>query len=256
MSVEEGVLGVGMLSRQCRGGGLLVLLVLIATSAPACSDVDSASDTDAVSRPGAGSPSPTDATASSTPSPEANDPAQAGHVKQPPCGRSEVSDGQPTVSSKYRCYVVSGDTAAALVSEMDRLGPGPDHAYTRWYVEYGFRFSASGATCRIETLDVSVRTVFTLPRWADPRRASQDLRTEWNRYLKAVLVHENGHRRLGEEAGARVFRRLDGFEAACSEIERRVNELANSTIAEQRRREDRYDARTDHGRTQGARLAV
>jgi predicted secreted Zn-dependent protease len=135
---------------------------------------------------------------------------------------------------------------------MNRLGPGSQDAYTKWHVDWRYRYSSLGTACRIDSLSVAVDVVFTLPRWNHPSGASGDLKAEWNRYVRALLVHENGHKRLAERAGQRIFRRLTGLTAPCESIQDSANQAARSILAQQREREDLYDETTNHGASQGA----
>ena len=105
-----------------------------------------------------------------------------------------------------------------------------------------------------------------LPNWTDSNRSCTAARQEWNRFLSALQVHENGHDTTAETALAAA-----NAQASFSAMVTHCN--ADSALARARRAVDQqidaeltrvttavddagdtYDDNTQHGRTQGATL--
>src|SRR2546429_6174615 len=56
---------------------------------------------------------------------------------------------------------------------------------------------------------VSLNVAVTLPRWKPPATASPEVVKAWQGYVKAVRVHEAGHRAIAERNARDVFAALD-----------------------------------------------
>ena len=119
-----------------------------------------------------------------------------GLVRQAPCGKERTSRRAISVSSTYRCYRISGETLLDLYAAMGTGARNVD-AYTRWDVSWRYSFSGSGL-CRIDSLDVTVEVYFMFPRWSNPVGAPVDVVHDWNRFMRALIRHEDGHARLAE----------------------------------------------------------
>ena len=135
-----------------------------------------------------------------------------------------AADPAVTVITNY--YAIEGNTAGDLRRDMNRKGPKGFWAYTNWYVNWS-------ATCH-----VSLRIVYTLPRWRDRDMAPEELRLKWDTFLSHLIAHENGHATHGRNAA--------------SEIDKSRCSSSPGTIVRRWANQDRvYDAKTGHGRTQG-----
>jgi predicted secreted Zn-dependent protease len=102
-----------------------------------------------------------------------------------------------------------------------------------------------------------VRVRYTLPQWVDWPRADKALQGEWKRYFGALAIHESGHAGYGIAAAKEMVRLVNSGEWRAperKELKARIDEACNKTLREFRAQEVAYDEKTDHGRTQGARL--
>ena len=136
-----------------------------------------------------------------------------------------AADPAVTVTTNY--YTVQGNSVDELRRQMNRKGPKGFWAYTDWYVSWS-------NTCR-----VSLRIVYTLPRWRGHDDAPAGLRAKWNTFLANLTAHEKGHGTHGRNAA--------------SEIDRSRCSNNPGAIVRRWANQDRvYDAKTRHGRTQGA----
>jgi predicted secreted Zn-dependent protease len=167
----------------------------------------------------------------------------------------------PTISIKKVYYSINGSTATQLRQQMNQLGPIDSNenrhydATTKWYVRWSYRYSNTNNRCKINSINVSTEVTYTLPKW-NPPQTSSALNQQWNRYIKALQVHESGHKDHGIAAGNEVFTTLKNLPSAssCPTLEATANNTARSIIKKYNQLDINYDAVTQHGLTQGARF--
>jgi len=136
-----------------------------------------------------------------------------------------AADPKVTVTTSY--YTVDGNSVDELRDQMNRNGLKGFWAYTSWYVSWS-------AACH-----VSLRIVYTLPRWRSRDVAPAELRTKWDKFLASLITHERGHGTHGRNAA--------------SEIDHSRCATNPGNIIRRWANQDRtYDITTRHGRTQGA----
>jgi predicted secreted Zn-dependent protease len=157
-------------------------------------------------------------------------------------------------------YVVTGDTAAAVRSSLNRSGPySPvdDRSYdaiTRWGMQWSFRYRDGADSCSLQSATVEVVVVTTLPRLSSSSHLDAGTMARWHDYLDALETHEAGH-----VAGLR--RGVGALQAAmdespamstCEELGLYLNALGNAYQAALRDADVAYDTATEHGKSQGA----
>jgi predicted secreted Zn-dependent protease len=225
--------------------GLAVALLLAA-----CGETDRsphrAASGGSASGQAAGAPSATTADDTSSPTgSEAGAPSSKVHVN-----RTETF------------YDVTGRSEQALLRDLTRHGPrvGAERRFgrtawtARWEIAYRTPPPGSNAPCRMRRADVHLDVEVTLPRWNAPDDAPAALRRDWASFTDALAFHEREHRESIVNAGRRLVRALEGLEApTCTALEEKAGAEARTIIKEARAYNRRYDERTDHGRTQGAR---
>ncbi len=168
---------------------------------------------------------------------------------------SASAGAAPEVSVKKEHYVVAGSNPAEIRSELNHRRPKGWDGYTSWYVSWRFRHAPDGGTCRMTSVTTTVTVTHTLPQWKASAQASSGTREAWDRYLRALTVHEDGHRDIGIAVANQIDAALRGMrEASCPELTRRANETGHRLLDEARAREREYDRTTDHGAAQGARF--
>lgn len=159
-------------------------------------------------------------------------------------------------------YDVTGRSARALLHDLTRRGPRVDDGRAfgrtswtaRWEVTYARPTGESNAPCRMRHADVHMEVEVTLPRWNAPDGAPEALRHDWNNFIDALALHEREHRESIVSAGRRVVRALEELEApSCPALKDKAGATARPILEEARAYNRRYDERTGHGRTQGAR---
>lgn len=79
-------------------------------------------------------------------------------------------------------------------------------------------------------------------------------KSQFERFITALNVHELGHYNLGKEAATVIGARILALPemSRCEVLETAANNLGEQILNEYRERERQYDAATEHGKTQGA----
>ncbi|MFH1149194.1 MAG: DUF922 domain-containing protein [Actinomycetota bacterium] len=185
------------------------------------------------------------------------------------CGRTGTGGGAsvPTsaavedrpglsTSVSFEYYDVTGRTSTDLITAMETEGPEGYWAYTHWYVDYEYAGEKTAAGYRTGPVAVAADVTIILPRWNPPPGASPELVSRWERMVRAVRTHEEGHRDIGFSTGQRLLDALEALPAYSSReaLDLAVGDTAASIISDGQARDASYDAETDHGESQGATL--
>jgi predicted secreted Zn-dependent protease len=167
-----------------------------------------------------------------------------------------------TVTRVQDYYQITGNTEAELRQQMNTLGP-PDietgkifDARTYWVINWRYYYSESSTDCKIDRnkVEVSLTLTFTYPKWQAPSKAAPALVAKWNRYIKQLVTHEEGHASLANDGAQAVYKTIMAIPASatCDALEKATNAAADKKIDELKQRQKAYDDRTRHGETQGA----
>jgi predicted secreted Zn-dependent protease len=177
--------------------------------------------------------------------------AQAGYGG----GTHHAGVARPTV--QYLYYSVEGLSEADLLQAM--LRDGPEWEGQRFFglttseVRYGYWKTLTATGCDLADVVVTSAITVTLPRWRPQPGTPYALEQAWRQFERALRHHEDGHRRMLEEEAEQIRLALVGLRTpACDTIDavarERVERVRQGYAALHRS----YDARTEHGRTQGA----
>ena len=158
-------------------------------------------------------------------------------------------------------YAIEGASPLELRREMNTKGPRRSDGrrfdgYTRWNVSWRYRYHKTGRACAIASVNTGLKVTITLPQWSDESSADRAMRQRWARYLAALELHEQGHRRHGIDAANEIDRTIAAVPAAgsCDALGAEVNALGKSILQKYHQRDRDYDRDTRHGATQGARF--
>ncbi len=157
-------------------------------------------------------------------------------------------------------YVVGGDSAAAVRSNLNRSGPySPvdDRIYdaiTRWGVQWSFRYREESGACSLQSGTIEMVAVTTLPRLSTSSRLDAVTMTRWQEYLKALEGHEAGHLSNLRRGVRSLQAAMDDSPvmSTCAELGLYLNALGNAYQQAFQIADITYDAQTEHGKTQGA----
>ena len=167
--------------------------------------------------------------------------------------------GRPAVRTRVttETYAVDGQTRDEVLASMLAAGPRADGDvfFGLTVAEIGLRYEATAdaAGCALTDVEVDLALTITLPDWAPRAPADPPLARDWGRFRRALAAHEDRHREIAETGAASIAQALGGLRrASCpateAEARRRLTRLEGAVAAAQHR----YDAETDHGRTEGA----
>lgn len=166
---------------------------------------------------------------------------------------------EPEISVKTEYYQVEGNTVEELSDAMKRNAParmGEHFGSTKWNVIWNYKSLSEEAGCSVTGSNVKLETVFYLPEWKGASGGDRKTRKKWDKFMKKLQSHEDGHQKIGLEAARKIektFNRAGTFQN-CRELGRVLNQAAQTIMTEKRAEEVRYDLRTRHGLRQGARL--
>lgn len=152
--------------------------------------------------------------------------------------------------AKITYYNISGSTETELRDQMNALAPtGLDgyrgDALTNWYIRWTWDGYGT-EDCDLRTAKATYDIKVTMPRWLPPQEASSALVEKWNAYILALAAHEKGH---VDNVIANLPSVINAIRRAdCSTAEARAQEVLNGI----RQNDIDFDARTEHGTTQGA----
>lgn len=176
---------------------------------------------------------------------------------EPKAETVEPMAGRVRTRTETEYYAIEGDSFADLSASLRKRGPNVrGHRFfgmTEWEVSAGYRPVEEADACRIDGLTVDVAITTHLPRWSRSATVPEALREAWGRFLQALDQHEHGHRALAAEAGEAIRHRLLATSApACDRLDAVAQRAMAAVMQEYEARNVAYDARTEHGRTQGA----
>lgn len=142
-------------------------------------------------------------------------------------------------------YAIHGNTAQALLDQMQMLGPGGEWAsfpYSfQWHYQPRVVLTAGGlhsGRCRGEEFEMRFTVEAIYPRWNRPDDAPDELIAAWESFEELLLAHWEERRRyvidFAQEAGLRVRR----LEESCSSLRERadglVRDLSDQAIEAER----------------------
>lgn len=170
-------------------------------------------------------------------------------------------EGGAFVEVSEQTYPVTGATEAEVLASMRAGGPsaGGQTYFGLTASESSFQMQprTDGPSCVAEDVRVELAVTITLPKWEPTDTAPYELQRDWTRFSTALQRHEDGHRQIAAEGAEATHAALKGLRrSSCLDVEfearQRAQRIAEKTEAEH----NRYDAETDHGRTQGAQWPV
>ena len=136
----------------------------------------------------------------------------------------------------------SGDSAAEFTAQTGY--------YISWQYDYTMR---SDGTCTVMNPRVGVHIAMILPDWQAGSTASPTFASSWRTFIANLTTHENGHVELDKQYARTMLTELQSFPASsCDTIRQSVNAAMQNNIVQLNIANDKYDALTNHGATQGA----
>lgn len=161
-----------------------------------------------------------------------------------------------------RPFDVYGVRLSELKASLSKSGPFDVETQTRrwgmceWNISWEFTFEIVDNQCRIDKFLLKLEAVIDLPRWRSRDSAPADFRAKWDRFEKALRLHEEGHRSNGIAATKVLAGKLRamGPQKDCAALKREISSIGARVIAEYELLDETYDRSTDHGVSQGAKF--
>jgi len=168
-----------------------------------------------------------------------------------------ASAPRPSMVATEQYYDIDGSSAGALRDQINRLGPKDESgksrdALTVWSIEWSYAATSRPDGCVLRDVKVTLNVAVTLPRWKPPATATPEVVKSWQAYLRAVRLHEAGHRAIAERNAREVFAALTPLRGMnCDLLSDEASRTAERLVADGRARNRAYDVETKHGQTQG-----
>ncbi|MDP3769871.1 MAG: DUF922 domain-containing protein [bacterium] len=121
-------------------------------------------------------------------------------------------------------------------------------------VDINFKPRQSGDTCKAKITKFDISLTYVYPRLTSLPNVSSGVAAEWNRYIAALKVHEEGHAKIEVERAGIMLKELQNLPAyaTCEEFNRAWRAKASAFELETEQIEAVYDRDTQSGKTQGA----
>lgn len=173
---------------------------------------------------------------------------------------SLIAIGAPKVYESYDFYEIFPSDISSLNQELDlKAHTKADNklyrAQTQWQIELSYQWEAVGDNCRISNVDTVLNVTYTMPKLFSDG-LDQGIEAKFNRYYKALMNHENGHKQQGLQAAKElslIIRNMPSM-SSCKKLQQRVSEKSNMVIKKYQELDKDFDRYTVHGRSQGAYL--
>lgn len=190
--------------------------------------------------------------------PVSDAPAESG-VSLEPVEVSPDSVVRVVASVSSETYRVTGDSASAVRTALNRSGPYSPadgrvyDAITRWGMQWSFRYDSSDG-CRVASATIEVVAVTVLPELADRSRLSAQTLARWDSYINALAGHEQAHVDSVLQGARALQAAIDASPvlANCQDMAAFLNNLGNAYVEAMRNADVAFDKETGHGSEQGA----
>ncbi len=165
----------------------------------------------------------------------------------------------PEENRRYHYYPVEAQVGDSLLTALNRHSPVRQngqifHGHTSWNIRWHYDFQRSPGLCQALRPRVWLDLKLTLPELSV--RAPEALRQQFWPFLDKLRLHEEGHVRVGQQTARQIEQALQSPISApdCTHLEQELNARGQRLIEQGNAADQRYDAQTGHGRTQGASL--
>ena len=159
------------------------------------------------------------------------------------------------VDDRVETYPVVGSDKASMRVQLVVPGSSPSEHMVGSHMQnisWTYEVRETAGHCRIQHATINLTSVITLPEWTPPRGVDAGLIAHWAQFRKAVAVHELGHRRFAYEGAGRIRRALERIPMQpCDQLASAARTAVEPLLAALDREQQRYDAKTVSGKTQG-----
>lgn len=166
---------------------------------------------------------------------------------------------EPSLTKNVEYYDIKGWDAALIHQEMDAKGPVDRNsgnrvwAHTHWRIKWKFDYLEENLNCSIQDVRTDVTVDFVVPRWTERDKASASVQSKWDKFYTALQQHEQQHALYGIQAAREIEKIIPTLpkKRLCKQIGEDANARAQEIIRKYNKKDIEFDAKTDHGRTEG-----
>ena len=152
----------------------------------------------------------------------------------------------------YQVYATDIDSLRRAVESCTlRQKLGEYHAVTTYNLTWSYTLAGNDTSCRVETARVGLHVNQYLPLY-QPTTTDMSLATTWNSYAASLKQHEDGHTAIDTTYAQKLTTALQAARGSCDTIDARIRTITDAHITMLNTANELYDARTNHGVTQGA----
>ncbi len=161
------------------------------------------------------------------------------------CGISNAV-AQPSQTTKYVYYTISGDSASKVYNAMIRRGPHVNGA--KAYASTAATSSqqgklSQGKACEIQDYRLKIDFVIRLPKVSNPKALTGAAGSRWQQFSQFLKKHEETHRSIWLECAAQLEKDVRAINAPdCSVADAKATKLWAQMRQSCSRRHDAFDA--------------
>jgi len=178
----------------------------------------------------------------------------------PSAGSAPRPVSEPVGANVERAfYDVSGGSVGELLASLKQHAPAAtqtdsNFARTTWSLTWDGEWApaAGDSLCAVTTSKVRLESRMALPRWRPSAGTSGGLSTDWSKFVRNLVGHENGHLATAVDAAREVEQGLGRLRGPCGAMHARAQAAIDSIVASFRLVDQEYDRRTGFGALQGA----
>ncbi len=169
---------------------------------------------------------------------------------------SSVADS--AINTFFEYYDISPKTKNDIKLEIQKNTPIINkstkyHGKTSWQIEWDISWKQTNGICYLDASEANLDVLFKMPRISPDFDAKNTVTIAFNRYYRALLKHENGHRDNGIKALTDIKRLLSNFASFsdCKVLNKAVESAITMIVGKYKHQDIAYDLQTKHGKLQG-----
>jgi predicted secreted Zn-dependent protease len=160
---------------------------------------------------------------------------------------ADNAGADPTFSTKYSYYKISGESAAEVYLSMLRRGPHVqgEKAYAATSAESSQRgrLEIAAKSCRIADYQYSVEFTIRLPRLADESALPGNARGRWRQFSNFLRTHEETHRSIWMGCANEIETKIKNLRGrTCEEVDARAQHIRDAVQAACNRKHVAFDS--------------
>lgn len=159
---------------------------------------------------------------------------------------TDKTRAQKKIATQKR-YDVTGTDPDELIKQVMNMARNSSLVIT-WDLQWKYMMEETPNFCFPNLISVAPDIHFPAITliWVDAELASETLRTKWQRYMKALDDHNQGHRDIANNAAKAVAAALNNINGAkdCGQLRNDMDAKANEVIRNYRQEDFEYDTVT------------